>query len=109
MELNALAADGRLDLEQVAIRSEPLHERMYAIDAKLAASTRATCSAGLAGEDDAEDRWFSLPIDRQRDVARALIAEVRLLPQSRRGRPPKGAPRVDPSSVRITLSDLVTG
>ena len=106
--LNGLAADRRLDAEQVAIMSEPLHERLRAVDTSLATASQGDALAGLAGEDSAEERWFALSIERQRAVAQALLSEVRLFPSTRRGRPPKGAVRVLPESVRITWTNLVS-
>ena len=60
----------------------------------------------LAGQPDAADRWLSLSLARQREIAAALL-RVKLLKARRTGRPRKGAP-FDPDTIRIEFTDLVT-
>jgi site-specific DNA recombinase len=106
LRLNALAADTRLDDEQVGIRSVPLKARLDGIKAEIDSANQGSVVGDLAGQADAEARWFSLPLERQRAVAAALLT-VTFLTHGPKGRRPNSAPRVEPSSVRIDWSELV--
>jgi len=96
------------DMQQAMIASEEPQAELAEVEAKLASAYTGSVLDGIGGRDDAEERWFSLPIGRQRQIAAALIEEVMFWPTDRRGRLPRGAPRLDPETVGIRWSDLVT-
>ena len=99
-QLNAMAADGRLDLEQVAIRSVPLREELEAIDARLTTSLDGSALDGIAGQQDAEATWWSHTLQRRRAIVKATVKVTILPTRSGKGHA-IGATWFDPESVRI--------
>ncbi len=70
------------------------------VQARLAASVQHDALAGLAGHEDAAERFDALPLERRRAVVDALVT-LTVLPRTHRGRLPGGG-YFDPTSVRVT-------
>lgn len=94
-QLAELYADGVLTDEQLTTANERLRGRLSDVEGTIAAQRRAPVAQRLVEAPDVGAAWEALAM-RERREAVALLMEVRLLPQGRKGN------GFDPSSVAIT-------
>lgn len=76
-EAVSLYGEGVLSAAELRATKGRLEERLAAAEARLLDGRRRSVLEDAIGE-DAEDRWLSLPVDRQRAIVRELL-DVRLL------------------------------
>jgi site-specific DNA recombinase len=105
-ELGAAFGAGHIDMQQMVAASKPLTAQLADVETRLGRAYDGSVLNELAGQPDAAERWFSLSLPRQREIAEALV-RVKLLRAGRLGRPRTGAP-FDPNTIRIEFTDLVT-